>query len=125
MPQFNPSLLNRNVAPGIADFSAAVVPDLRPSFPESEHWLSNHFLNTLLGPNYKGQFRQYAINMLSRGQAQFALYHQAREATGTFLQKSSLHNPAVRQYYAAIVLWESCFSNYQIFLDLYTKMTGQ
>lgn len=125
MRQFNPVLLNRNVAPGIAEFHAAAIPDLRLSFPEAEHWLSNHFLNTLLGPNYKGQFRQYAINLLSRAQAQFALYHQAREATNVYLEQSTLHNPAVQRYYAAIVLWESCFLNCQIFIDLFTKATEQ
>jgi len=125
MPQFNPYILNRNVAPGIAEFTHADIPDLRAQFPESEHWLSNHFLNTLLGPNFKGLFRQYAINMLCRAQAQFGLYHQAREATSTYLEKSSHHNPAVRLYYAAIVLWESCFLNYQIFFDLFVNITGQ
>ncbi|MDO9180650.1 MAG: hypothetical protein Q7U16_20360 [Agitococcus sp.] len=122
---YNPTLLNRNVAPGIADFSSADIPDLRPAFPEAEHWLSNHFLNTLLGPNYEGQFRQYAINMLSRAQAQFALFHQAREATQTYLEKSAPHNPSVRRYYAAIILWESCFLNHQIFVDVYTKAVGK
>jgi hypothetical protein len=125
MQQFNPSLLNRNVAPGIAEFSATVIPDLRPAFPQSEYWLSNHFLNTLFGPNFRGSFRQYAINLLSRAQAHFALFHQAREATITYLERSTLHNPAVRRYYAAIILWESCFLNYQIFIDLFTKAVGK
>lgn len=124
MLQFNPDLLNRNVAPGIAEFTAADIPDLRLGYPQAEHWLSNHFLNTLLGPNYAGTFRQYAINMLCRAQAEFALFHQAREATLAYLQNSTLHNPSVRRYYAAIALWECCLLNYQIFLDLYVKVTG-
>jgi hypothetical protein len=123
--QYNPVLLNRNVAPGISEFTEANIQDLRPSFPEAEHWLSNHFLNTLFGSNYRGSFRQYAINMLSRAQAQFAFFHQAREATHVYLQKGSPHNPAIRRYFAAVVLWESCFLNYQIFIDLFTKATGR
>lgn len=125
MLRYSPTLLNRNVAPGIADFSVVDIPDLRPAFPDAEHWLSNHFLNTLFGPNYKGQFRQYAINMLSRAQAQFALFHQAREATQKYLEKSTPYNPSVRRYYAAIVLWESCFLNLQMFIDIYTKASGE
>jgi hypothetical protein len=124
MPQFSPDVLNRNVAPGIAEFTTAEIPDLRPEYPQAEHWLSNHYLNTLLGPNYAGEFRQYAISMLCRAQAEFALFHQAREVTLDYLRNSTLHNPSVRRYYAAIALWESCLLNYQIFLDLYVKATG-
>lgn len=123
--QFSTELLNRNVAPGIAEFDRADIPDLRSDFPEAEHWLSNHFLNTLFGPNYTGQFRQYAINMLSRAQVQFSLFHQAREATREYLEKSTIHNPSVRRYYAAIFLWESCFLNLQMFIDIYTKAVGK
>lgn len=125
MRQYNPTLLNRNVAPGIADFDRADIPDLRSAFTEAEHWLSNHFLNTVFGPKYASQFRQYAINMLSRAQAQFSLFHQAREATREYLEKSTPHNPSVRRYYAAIFLWESCFFNLQIFVDIYTKAAGK
>jgi hypothetical protein len=121
MRQFNPDTLNRNVAPGIADFAKAEIPDLRAGFPQAEHWLSNHYLNTLLGPNYTGRFRQYAINMIFRAQAQFDLYHRARDQTALYLAKSSLHNPAVKHYYQAVNLWESCLLNYQMFIDLYTK----
>jgi hypothetical protein len=125
MPQYSADILNRNVAPGIADFTSADIPDLRAEFPQAEHWLSNHYLNTLLGPNYVGPFRQYAINMLCRAQAQFALFHQAREKTALYLEKSPMHNPAVRHYYGAVVLWESCLLNYQMFIDLYTKAVGK
>ena len=125
MQQYNPEMLNRIVAPGIAVFTAADIPDLRAEFPQSEHWLSNHYLNTVLGPNYVGPFRQYAINMLCRAQAQFAFFHQAREKTVLYIEKSPMHNPAVRHYYAAIVLWESCLLNYQMFIDLHTKAVGK
>lgn len=125
MIQYSSALLNRNVAPEIANFASADIPDLRHTFPETEHWLSNHFLNTLLGPNYTGRFRHYAISMLSRAQAQFALFHQAREATHNYLEKSTPNNPSVRHYYAAIVLWESCFLNLQMFVDTYTKAAGK
>jgi hypothetical protein len=121
MLQFNPEILDRNVAPGISKFTNADIPDLRAEFPQASHWLSNHYLNTLLGPNYAGSFRQYAVSMLFRAQAQFDLYHRAREQTAIYLEKSPTHNPAVREYYQAVNLWETCLLNYQMFIDLYTK----
>ncbi|WP_306532487.1 hypothetical protein [Geobacter sp.] len=124
MAQFNPNLINRYIAPGIADFTNAVIPDLRPAFAQAEHWLSNHFLNSAFGVGFAGTWRQYAINMLSRAQAQFSLYHQARDATLIYLERSTLHNPALRHYFSAVFLWESCFLNLQIFIDLYAKSVG-
>ena len=122
---FNPELLNRNVAPCIADFTSADIPDLRTAFPQAEHWLSNHFLNTLFGPKFNGPLRQYAINMLCRAQAQFFLFHEAREATQRYLQESKPCFPSVPRYYIAITRWEACFLNLQIFFDIFTKSTGK
>ncbi|WP_291991858.1 hypothetical protein [Candidatus Accumulibacter sp. ACC003] len=123
--RFNPTLLNRNVAPCIAEFVSAEIPDLRPTFPQAEHWLSNHFLNTLFGPKFTGNSRQLAINLLSRAQGQFSFFHEARESTHTFLEKSKPCYPAVRHYYGAIVRWEACFLNLQMFVDTYKRLFGK
>ena len=123
MVQFNPEILNERVAPGIADFDSAAIPDLRQEFDQAAYWLSNHHLNTLFGPKYRDNWKQWNINLLFRAQAQFSFYHQARDATLEFLDKSSHHNPAVGVYFGAVSLWESAFLNYQIFLDLYCKST--
>jgi len=122
---FHPDILNRNIAPCIADFISADIPDLRSEYPEAEHWLSNHFLNTLFGPKFKDQNRQYAITMLSRAQAQFSFFHEAREETHRYLEESEPYFPSVRRYYRAITRWESCFLNLQIFFDIYTKFAGK
>ena len=121
MIQFNPTLLNEKVAPGIAEFDTADIPDLRSEFDQNSHWLVNHHLNSLLGPTYRNNWKQWSINLLFRAQSQFNFYHQALDATSDFLSKSTHHNPAVGAYFKAIALWEASYLNFQIFLDLYNK----
>lgn len=122
--QFNPELLNEMIAPGIAEFVGAEIPDLRYEFEQSSYWLSNHHLNHIFGPNYKDSWKQWNINLLLRAQAQFSFYHQAFDETKIFLSRSSHHNPAVSSYFRAVSLWEASFINFQIFIDLYNKALG-
>lgn len=122
--QYNKELLNRFVAPEIAGFNRVNIPDLRPSHPEAEHWMANHFLNNILRGAFTGNNRQFAVNLLVRAQSQFAQYHQARDATVEYLERTGVGSPALRLYFAAVVQWESCFLNYQIFVDLRVKMGG-
>ena len=123
MVQYNPVLLNRFLAPGIAEFSVADIPDLRATNPEAEHWMSNHFLNNIFRDTFTGRTRQYVINLLCRAQAQFSQYHQARDTTLHYLAQSGLHSPVPKLYFTAIVQWEMCILNYQIFVDVFRKMT--
>ena len=122
--QFSPELLNEKIAPGIADFDAAAIPDLRQEFDQFSYWLSNHHLNSLFGPAYNNNWKQWSINLLFRAQSQFNFYHQALDATKVFFSMSSYQNPAVGAYFNAISLWESSFLNFQIFVDLYNKATS-
>jgi len=124
MIQFHPTLLNEKIAPGIAEFDSADIPDLRQEFDQSSHWVANHHLNNLFGPTYKDNWKQWSINLLFRAQSQFNFYHQAVDATSAFLRKSTHHNPAVGAYFKAVALWEASFLNFQIFLDLHNKAIG-
>ena len=121
MIQFNPTLLNEKIAPGIAEFNSAEIADLRSDFDQGSHWLENQHLNSLFGPTYTNNWKQWSINLLFRAQSQFSFYHQALEATSEFLRKSTHHNPAVGAYFNALALWETSFLNFQIFLNLYNK----
>jgi hypothetical protein len=123
MIQFNPLILNERIAPGIAEFDSATIQDLREEFDQANYWLANHHLNTLFGPDYKDNWKQWEVNLLFRAQTQFRFYHQALDLTTEFFEKSSYHNPAVSIYFNAVSHWESAFINYQIFLDLYCKAT--
>lgn len=119
--QFHPNLLNRFVAPGISDFNAAEIPDMRLAHPEAENWMGNHFINNVLRGSFVGEDRQFAVNLLFRAQVQFAQYHQARDATFEFLSKSSLHSPALDSYFRAVALWETCLLSCQVFVELLNK----
>ena len=121
---FHPNFLNRFVAPGISEFNAADIPDIRSAHPEAERWMGNHFLNNLFRGSFVGDHRQFAVNLLFRAQAHFAQYHQARGATLEYLSKSSLHSPALNSYFRAVVHWETCLLSYQVFVDLLVKMDG-
>jgi len=58
---YKTTLLDTAVAPGIRGFSAAKIPDLTELFPQAEHWLANHFLNTILRGKFKEGMRQVPV----------------------------------------------------------------
>ncbi|MES1189444.1 MAG: hypothetical protein ABUS47_00055 [Steroidobacter sp.] len=43
--QWNSDILSKFVAPSIADFTSADIPDLADQFPQAPYWVVNHFLN--------------------------------------------------------------------------------
>ncbi len=49
MVAWNKDLLDKYIAPEISKFVSADIPDLTGLFPQSEYWLTNHFLNTVFG----------------------------------------------------------------------------
>ena len=114
--------LNRNIAPGISEFTQCDAPDLSLSHPQAPHWLANHFLSSVFRGQFQGTHRQYALNLLFRAQACFNRYHSARGLTLQYLSSSDVQNPAIRTYFLALADWESCFLNAQIFIDILNKM---
>ena len=119
---FNTALINRLLAPGLSEFTACDAPDLTALHDQATHWLANHFLNTLLGPNFKDRIRQYALNQLFRAEVAFRDYHEGRELCLKFFEAGRPDYPAVRTYFKAISRWESCLLNIQIFIDLMNRM---
>ena len=115
-------VLNRNIAPGICEFTQCDAPDLSLAHPQAPHWLANHFLSSMLRGQLQGTHRQYALNLLFRAQACFNRYHSARELTLKYLSSGDVQNPAIRTYFLALAEWESCFLNAQIFVDILNKM---
>lgn len=122
MATFNTDLLNRLFAPGIAEYKVCDAPDITSVHPQAEHWLTNHFLNSMLRSQFQGRFRQYALNQIFRAQTAFHDYHEARDLTLRFLEVSNPGNPASRTYFRAISRWESCLLNLQIFIDVMNQM---
>ncbi|CAO3361653.1 hypothetical protein [Azospirillum palustre] len=119
---FSRECLNLYLAPGIADFTEFDAPDISGQYPQSTHWIANHFLNSILRGSYSGKFEQYAINHLYRAQAAFSDYHEARALTREFIEAGKPSAPHVRVYFRALSRWESCLLNTQIFIDILNKI---
>jgi hypothetical protein len=123
--QWSAEILNKFVAPGVADFRSATIPDLRPEFPEGEHWIGNHFLNNVLRGAFRPPHRQYALNFVRRAHATFSLYHAARDSTLVFLERSNPGSPNLNLYFAALMQWEATILNWCICLDNVRHMSGK
>lgn len=121
--QFNTDLLERYIAPGISKFSEAEIPDLRQQYDQHLYWLTNHFLDSSLSGAFASPMRQYAFNAIYRVQTAFRDYHEARELTYIYLGITVQDNPAVKPYFDALSRWESCFLNWAILADIFSKMT--
>jgi len=124
MASWNPKILNRYVAPGIAEFTAAAIPELVLEGEKVESWMANHFLNNVFRAAYAGKQRQFAFNIIYRAQACFEAYDDARTRTQKYLAECTPTNPTTRLYYRALRTWEACFLNLQTFADLIYRMTG-
>jgi hypothetical protein len=124
MVTWNPDLLNRYIAPGFAQFTAAVIPELASVGERAEHWMANHFLNNVFRAQFSGKQRQFAFNIIYRAQACFEHYEQARSLTLAFLGSRGSGGPGSGAYYRALRAWESCFLNFQVLVDLINRFTG-
>lgn len=118
-PSFNSHLLNTFVAPGIAEFTRADIPDLRERFPEAKYWLANHFLSS----SFRGQFgpgaKQVALGFIRRAYHAHNAYHDGRQRTLEYLKGNDPHNPRIRAYYDAIAQWEAFALQVSMAMDLY------
>lgn len=124
MPSWNPDLLNRLMAPGIADFTEAEIPEPVVDGEKAEHWMANHFLNSVFRAQYAGKQRQLIFNIIYRAQACFEAHEQARSLTATYLSGNSPNNPRSRNYYKSLRAWEACFLHLQTFVDLIWRLTN-
>ena len=122
MVSYNIDLLNRYLAPGISELTACKAPDISDNYPESAHWLANHFLNSVFRGTFKNKYRQYVFNQLFRAQVAYADYQEARALTENFLAKGKPDHPAIGPYFQALARWESCLLNLQIFIDVMNRM---
>jgi len=110
------------LAPEIAEFTEAQIPEIRSGFPELDHWIANYFLNSVFGPNYEGKWRIYALNLIFRGQNCIYAYEDARELTEEFLQKTRPGRPPIGLYFRTLSKWEQSFYNLKTSIDLFKAM---
>lgn len=120
--QFGAQILDTLLAPGISSFMEAEVPNLSGECPEADHWLSNFFLNSLLGPRYDDKWKQATITFIFRTQCALRGYNSAREKTLECADRFSPGRPVSRVYFEAISHWEMVVLNIQIALDLFLKI---
>jgi len=118
---WNPKILDSKIAPAFSTFTKADVPDVVVEFSEAKHWLSNHFLNTALGRDFKPRWKQHFMTLLMRCQSAFAFYDEARLATADYLspEPGSPGVPRVRRYFRAVSLWEATVLNWGMAVEAF------
>lgn len=122
MPSWNRDILNRFIAPGIADFTEAEIPKPAVEGEKVERWMANHFLNSVFRAQYAGKQRQLAFNIIYRAQACFETHEYARNLTAAYLEGNAPGNPRAGKYYRALRAWEACFLQLQTFVDLIVRL---
>jgi hypothetical protein len=122
MASWNTEILNTNVAPGIAVFTHAEIPDLTADFPEADHWLVNQFLNQVFRTGYPDGFRQVVLASLRRIKSSFDSYHEARCRTLDYLKRSQSDNPLIREYFGALDCWETTLLGMNMAMELYNSI---
>lgn len=120
--RWSSAVLTRHLAPEITAFTSCDAPDLTLDNPQANHWIANHFLNSVFRGQFRGTYRQFVLNLLYRAQIAFQRYHSARALTLEFLESSTPGSPAVRKYFQALSDWESSLLNFQIFIDILNRM---
>lgn len=105
--QWNPAILSKFIAPGIAEFMSADIPDLAARFPQAPYWVTNHFLNNALRTSFKDRWRQVVLAYIRRAHNAFSYYHDARNRTLAYLDGNQPDNPRVGRYFDAVSSWEN------------------
>ena len=117
--QWNPAILSKFIAPGIADFTSADIPDLTERFPQAPHWVTNHFLNNALQTSFKDRWRQVVLAYIRRSHNAFSSYHEARSRTLAYLDGNQPDNPRVGRYFDAVSSWENFALQISMAIDLF------
>jgi hypothetical protein len=117
--QWNPAILSKFIAPGIADFTSATIPDLTARFPQAPFWIVNHFVNNALRTSFKDGWRQVVLAYLRRSHNAFVAYHDARGRTLAYLDGNEPLNPRVGVYFDAVSSWENFALQVSMAIDLF------
>ena len=120
--QFGSEVLDKFLAPGISAFNKADVPCLDNACPDAEHWISNHFLNSLFGHRYNDDWRQVTVTFIFRVQNALRAYRIARMKTLECVRGFQPGRPKSNLYFEAVSQWETALLNIQIALDLFLKV---
>jgi hypothetical protein len=102
------------LAPGISQFTAADIPDLREEFPAVYRWLTVFFGGNTFRKQLPDLSKQKGINFIQRTQTAFRAYHAGRALTLQYLDGIDTRNPLPRipLYFEALGMWEWAFQNF-------------
>jgi hypothetical protein len=103
MVQFSSYVKDKFIAPGASDFTQAAIPDMSSYAADSQHWVANFFLNSVVRAEWKPPFNAYVYNYLRRAEAAFREHANARAASFAFIESGS-QSPS--KFTAAIFHWE-------------------
>lgn len=122
--QWSREILSKFLAPGIADFTSAQIPDLSERYPQAPHWVGNHFLNSVLRARFKDRWRQIVLAYIRRAQNAFIYYHEARFLTHEYLEGNQPDNPRIGGYFKAVSAWENFALQVSMAIDLLKSLQG-
>ncbi len=117
--KWNAAILSKYVAPDIAEFTSADIPNLADKFPQAPHWVVNHFLNNVLRAAFKDGWRQVVLAYIRRSHNAFVAYHDARSRTLDYLDGNEPQNPRVGRYFDAVSSWENFALQIAMAVDLF------
>jgi hypothetical protein len=110
------------VATGISEFTAAEIPDMSATHPESRHWIYNYILNSVLRGAVQSVEREYRFNFLRRAMTAFEEHALARQTTLEFVTSD---RQSYSPYFAAIHHWEQYLAASWHALVTLAKIGGQ
>jgi hypothetical protein len=121
MSQWNPDTLNEYLAPNIANFTKFSLEKII-TFKESNHWIQNYFLNTVLGYKYKREIKHLVMQCIRRTTHAYQIYNETIDLSHEYIQTNNIYNPKSKLYYNIINNWETVLLNIQMFTDSYNKI---
>ena len=125
MGRFSRPVRDTYIAPGVSSFNAAKIPDMSDYHKESNHWVANHFLNSVFRARLEAPLNAYVYNYLRRAEGAFSEHDLARAATADFLASGG-QSPS--RYAASLMHWEfflgQCWQAYAL-LDKLTRVASE
>lgn len=104
MARFSAYAKDRFIAPGASALTRSEIPDMSTYAKDSQHWVANFFLNSMLRASWNSRLDAYVYNYLRRAEAAFREYSSARAETIAFVESSG-QSPS--RYARALFHWET------------------
>ena len=113
------------MATDASGFTEAEVPEIGSTHPESKHWVSNYFLNSVLRAQYGSPTRELVAALLRRVTIAFEEYELAKARTDEFVQRRLDGQQPMRVYLSALHHWEQCVAAAWQAVGAWMKLTGE